>query len=942
MRFASRLFSLGSLFLMTFTGAACGGGSTTPPPPVVTYTIAGTITGAASVSVALGGGATATTTTTAGGTYSFAGLANGNYTVTPSKAGYTFSPASITAVVASANLPAQNFTATAVGYTVSGTITGTTAVTVTLGGGVSPQVTTSDGSGAYAFTATAGTYTITPSKAGYTFSPLSTVVTVNGANLPGNDFTATAAATTYSISGAVSGATQDGVTVTISQGGTTLGTTSTAGGGGYAFAGLVNGAYVLTPTKAGYTFSPTSLNATVAGANLPAQNFVATAVTYTIAGTITGAASVSVALGGGATAYTTTDGSGNYSFAGLANGSYTVTPSKAGYTFSPASLAVTVAGANVGGRNFAATATAGYTISGAVAGPWVQGVTVTLGGAQTATATTDALGAYSFTGLADGTYSLTPRLDGYTYAPAAPSVTLGGANRTQGFTATPVIPSYAISGTVSYGGAKTGRVYLSVYSTSCSNCSAWAGTSIAAPGAYTIRGLTPGSYQVMARRDSVGMGVRNANDPSGMTAGTVTITSADVPGANITMTDPAVPTADVPTNLGLIPGSGGMLVMWDRVSDMTGTEKATSYNLCIAPNPTGAGCIATPNLPATDDAFFIHSGLTNTPYSYMVRSNVGASSSAWSPVVTATAGPAAGGSTVSGTVTYGGTATGPLLLAVGDPNAGAMQIASFPTPAVSPAAFSVAGVANGRWRVYAIIDQNANGFIDDGDLSNTNGRGSPRVTISGNTSGVSVTLSSAKSRVSTTTEHALNDGGTVHSYSLQTTVTANLQRVVRATLVAGKNVRVPADLGGDREISTWWNLGTTAPAVGDVYTYEVAYGDGSSELLTAPVTTLLSSFAQGLTATTSGGGSVARPLFSWSAPASPPVYYGYTLSVWGNANWYWPQGAYMSPSSITQVRYNVDSSASPPSLITGSYTWSVTVMDAAGNGARQEKSYIVP
>jgi Carboxypeptidase regulatory-like domain len=59
-----------------------------------------------------------------------------------------------------------------------------------------------------------------------------------------------------------------------------------------------------------------------------------------------------VALSGAATATTTADASGNYSFAGLAAGSYTLTPSKSGYTFTPASQPVTITNANVASVNF--------------------------------------------------------------------------------------------------------------------------------------------------------------------------------------------------------------------------------------------------------------------------------------------------------------------------------------------------------------------------------------------------------------------------------------------------------------------------------------------------------------------------------------------------------------------------------------------------------------
>ncbi|MFH1377486.1 MAG: DNRLRE domain-containing protein [Planctomycetota bacterium] len=89
------------------------------------------------------------------------------------------------------------------------------------------------------------------------------------------------------------------------------------------------------------------------------------ATTYSISGTVSGAvqSGVTITLGGDATAITTTDGSGNYSFSGLADGTYTLTPSLSGYTFSPTSLTgVVVSGANVPAQNFTATASAATNI----------------------------------------------------------------------------------------------------------------------------------------------------------------------------------------------------------------------------------------------------------------------------------------------------------------------------------------------------------------------------------------------------------------------------------------------------------------------------------------------------------------------------------------------------------------------------------------------------
>ena len=173
-----------------------------------------------------------------------------------------------------------------------------------------------------------------------------------------------APATTYSITGTVSGAVGSGVTMTLS--GAKSATTTTGSGGTYTFSGLANGSYTVTPSLSGYTFNPTSTNVTVNGANVTGVNFTSSAVgsTYSISGTVSGAVAsgVTMTLSGGASGTTTTGSSGTYTFSGLANGSYTVTPSLSGYTFSPTSQGVTVSGANVTGVNFTSSSGAVTTL----------------------------------------------------------------------------------------------------------------------------------------------------------------------------------------------------------------------------------------------------------------------------------------------------------------------------------------------------------------------------------------------------------------------------------------------------------------------------------------------------------------------------------------------------------------------------------------------------
>jgi hypothetical protein len=74
--------------------------------------------------------------------------------------------------------------------------------------------------------------------------------------------------------------------------------------------------------------------------------------TYEITGNA-GVAGATISWSGGST---TADGLGDYNTGPLANGSYILTPSKAGYTFSPTSAAETVSGADIAGVNFTASA----------------------------------------------------------------------------------------------------------------------------------------------------------------------------------------------------------------------------------------------------------------------------------------------------------------------------------------------------------------------------------------------------------------------------------------------------------------------------------------------------------------------------------------------------------------------------------------------------------
>lgn len=689
-----------------------------------------------------------------------------------------------------------------------------------------------------------------------------------------------------------------------------------------------------------YYFVVTAVN--TAGESIESNQVSATPTAYSISGAVSGAimsgVTITVTDAASSTVTTTTATNGSYSVAGLANGSYTVTPSLTGYTFSPTSTAVTIAnGVNMTGINFtAAVYTAPtYTLSGTVTGPYVEGVTITMSGAGTGTRTTNASGAYSFANLPAGTYTLTPSLAGYTYSPAAPSVPVS-ANTTQNFTAASAIASYSISGTVTVSTTKTGLIYLRVYNTGCTGCNnTVAGTTIATTGgAYTIRGLQPGTYSVNAEMDTLNTGVKNAGNPVGNSA-TATITTANVSGVNVTVADITPPTPVTPTTgLMINPSSNAAFIFWDTPRDANGTEITSTYKIYWGTNTaatTGGGSVT---VSAHNDGLYVQSGLTNgAVLYYKISALVGTTESAASTVIgPVTIGATTGLNTVSGTVSYTGTATGPML--VGVYNNGSVYFTSIASP-VSGGSYSIAGVPNGSYNNFAVIDMNNNGIIDAGDISNTNGN-APTITVNGNTTS-NLTLSSAGSIASVTTDHGFD--GVTHWYDLNLQANDGTKRVMAVTLLSGKNMPVPRDLGKDWEFHTWFGLNATVPTVGDSYVFKVTYSDGATENISGSVTGVLGMGAMATSLAVSPTPSANVPTFTWAAPTTPPASYTYRVNLNGNANWWYPQDNGL-PSTTHSAVYNADGRANPASLVTGTaYNWQVKVQDANRNSTSRTTTY---
>jgi len=106
-----------AMLLAVVLAGGCSGtvGSTQATnPPQLTYNISGTIApaaGGSGASVTLSGASTGTQTADSSGNYVFTGLPPGNYAVTPTKTGFTFSPTSQNVTLSNADVTGLNFTA---------------------------------------------------------------------------------------------------------------------------------------------------------------------------------------------------------------------------------------------------------------------------------------------------------------------------------------------------------------------------------------------------------------------------------------------------------------------------------------------------------------------------------------------------------------------------------------------------------------------------------------------------------------------------------------------------------------------------------------------------------------------------------------------------------------------------------------------------------------
>jgi hypothetical protein len=269
--------------------------------------------------------------------------------------------------------------------------------------------------------------------------------------LANNTYTLVAASNTFTVSPRLTG--------TVTLGGSPLaGVAFSASNGGSCSPSNASGQYtcfvpagwtgIVTPTLAGYSFTPEFRNYGNVTANLSAQNYTA-AANFQVSGTVTVGGSplagvTLIATNGGSCS--ASNASGQYTCSVEPGWSGTVTPTLSGYAFTPTSRNYTSVKANQTAQDYTAAVTrqvSGTITAGALP---LGGVVLTATNSGSCTLSNGS-GQYSCTVLDGWSGSVTPALSGYTFAPTSRNYTnVTSAQSAQDYTAT----AGAGAGTVFY------------------------------------------------------------------------------------------------------------------------------------------------------------------------------------------------------------------------------------------------------------------------------------------------------------------------------------------------------------------------------------------------------------------------------------------------------------------------------------------------------------
>lgn len=335
--------------------------------------VSGTLKDGAGASVKMSGDASLATVADPSGKYSFTGVSSGNYVITPQKSGVTFSPANRNVTLAAANVPGQDFAGTAAHSLWPNSPT--PAVSQISNDRAAVNLGVSFYSDVPGFVSAVRFY-----KGANNGGPHTGALwdAATGSQIATADFTNESASgwqqANFAAPVTISPNTHYVISYLAPKG-------AYAADASYPWSN-VNPAPLhfssLSPSFYAYGSKAAFPNQTYNGTNywvdvvfVPgAASGGSNAGTMSVSGSVAGAGATLTLSGGSSILTTSAIAGGTYTFGGLANGTYQVTPTQSGYTFNPPSSTVTVNGSPVAGVNFAAAAATGAGATRALTLSW--------------------------------------------------------------------------------------------------------------------------------------------------------------------------------------------------------------------------------------------------------------------------------------------------------------------------------------------------------------------------------------------------------------------------------------------------------------------------------------------------------------------------------------------------------------------------------------------
>ena len=513
-----------------------------------------------------------------------------------------------------------------------------------------------------------------------------------------------------------------------------------------------------------------------------------------------------------------------------------------------------------------------------------------------------------------------------TYSVIATSVDVPDRSATA--TVTVVPKTRQISGTVTYGGPRQGRIYVVVQGSNTT------GTSLTGPGAFTVRGVTgEGKATVWAFMDTLGTGtyVRSA---SPLASVEVNLTGDAIANVALSLVNPPLLSPGSLSAPGVIAGDGAALLTVPRSLDANGNELATHYTVYWSelsnPGPLNAYGSVTVRAGTTP----LVTGLDpQGSYYFSARAESGTLTGPVSPAI----GPIAVGGTIAGDRSVSGQLawSEPLpegstwVIAYRGPNDGRLVRV---TASESPAQWTVPGLAAADYELYALHDRN-----EDGELGPVDPVSFDQARFAeleeGSQEGLELELPAGQVRPRVAISRRFS--GTNEATLLDVFARSNTRLVVRATLLAGPGIASPVDLAQSftaaGDLATVLNLGKLRPKAGDVWALEVTYANALKETFELPITGVFDEPPQ---LVAPGELASASPVLQWQLPASgPTVTLVQVLVADAQGRTIWSK---LLPPSRSETLY-----AGPSLTPSATYTWAVRAFDLDGNSGMTLGSFTV-